>query len=139
MMKRIGLVVFVLLVGGFIQHALALGNVVTVTKQTQDKIGLTYSLKAGRVDDEAVLVQMEIPRTGKLKDLRSVSMRIGPGRPEVSAVLQTNAGKDGAWVVNFQLSPAMADKCSVDLNTPISGRTYVIYAVELKEYVTKRK
>jgi hypothetical protein len=82
---------------------------------------------------------MEIPRQGKLRDLRSVSMRIGPGRPVVAATLQTTPGKNGSWVVSFQVSPELADKCSVDLIVPQSGRTYVVYAVALKGYITDKK
>ena len=102
-------------------------------------MGLNYTLIAERVDAEAVLVQIEIPREGKLKNLRSVSMRIGPERPLVAATLQTTPGKNGSWVVSFQLSPDLADKCSIDLIDPSSGRTYVVYAVELKGYITDRK
>ena len=139
MAKRLVWTMLVLMALAGVRQALALGEVVSVTRQTQAKLGLEYTLTAERVDDEAVLVRMEIPRTGKLKDLRSVSMRVGSGRPKVSATLQTSAGKDGSWVVAFQLSPALADECSVDLVVPSSGRTYVVYAVELKGYVSVRK
>ena len=103
------------------------------------KLGLDFTLDAERVDAEAVLVRMEIQRTGKLKNLRSVSMRIGSGRPLVAATLQTTPGKKGSWVVTFQVSPELADKCSVDLIVPVAGRTYLVYAVELKGYVKDRK
>lgn len=122
-----------------LQVAFALGSVVEVTKQNQAKIGLNFTLTAERVDAEAVLVRMEIPRKGKLQNLRSVSMRIGPGRPLVSATLQTTPGKNGEWVVTFQVAPEMANKCSVDLIVPATARSYTVYAVELKGYVTDRK
>ena len=122
-----------------IQHASAMGSLIEVTKETQAKLGLNYTLVADRVDDEAVLVRMEIPRTGKLKTLRSVSMRIGSGRPLVAATLQTTPGKNGSWVVSFQVSPDLADKCSIDLIVPSDGLTYEVYAVEVKGYVTARK
>jgi hypothetical protein len=117
-----------------------MGSVTAVTKQTQAKLGLNFTLVADRVDDEAVLVRMEIPREGKLKHLRSVSLRIGPGRPLVAATLQTTPGKNGSWVVSFQLCPDLADKCSIDLIVPSDPLPYeVYYAVELKGYVTDRK
>jgi hypothetical protein len=123
-----------------IQPAFALGSVIIVTRETQAKLGLNYTLVADRVDAEAVLVRMEIPRNGKLKDLRSVKMRIGSGRPLVSATLQTTPGKDGVWVVSFQLTPDLADKCSIDLILPSKDAlTYEVYGVELKGYVTARK
>ena len=121
-------------------QALAMGSLITVTKETQSKLGLNYTLVADRADAEAVLVRMEIPRKGKLKTLRSVSMRIGTGRPRVSATLQTTPGKDGSWVVSFQLAPALTEECWVDLIVPSDEpMSYEVYAVELKGYVTDRK
>jgi hypothetical protein len=122
-----------------IQSAFAMGEVISVTKQTQAKLGLEFTLVAERVDAEAVLVQIEIPKKGKVKDVRSVSLRIGPGRPEVAATLQTRPGQNGSLVASFQVSPALAEKSSVDLVLPIRGRTYEVYAIELKGYVVERK
>ena len=139
MAKKFLWVMIALMLCAHIQPAFAMGSVAVVKKETQAQMGLTYTLVAERVDAEAVLVSMEIPRQGKLKDLRSVSMRIGPGRPLVSATLQTTIGKNGSWTVSFQVSPELADKCSVDLIVPHSTRTYTVYAVELKGYVTDRK
>ena len=39
-----------------------LGYVIRVTKQTQAKEGLNYTLEARRVSPEVVMVTMEIPR-----------------------------------------------------------------------------
>jgi len=119
-----------------------MGEVIEVTKKTQAKLGLVFTLAAERVDEQAVLVRMEIPRTGKLKALRSVGMRIGPGRPIVYATLQPTPGRGGSWSMSFQVSPELADKCSIDLTTPHDpppGMSYLVYAVELKDYITERK
>lgn len=132
----------ILMLCACIQQAFAMGELIVVTKQTQSKLGLKYTLVAERVNKEVVMVQVEIPREGKLKELRTVSMTIGQGsgRPIVAATLQTTPGKKGSWVVSFQVSPEMADKCSVDLVVPTGGgMEYVVYAVELKGYVTARK
>ena len=139
MAKKLVWVTMGLLLCACVQHAFAMGEVVSVTKETQARLGLHFTLVAERVDAEAVLVRMEIPRKGKLKNLRSVNMRIGSGRPLIDATLQTTPGKEGSWVVSFQLSPDLADKCSVDLIGPYEGLSYVVYAVELKGYVTVRK
>jgi len=136
MAKRIVCVTVALMLCVCLQRAIAMGEGITVTKETQGRLGLNYALIADRVDDKAVLVRMEIPRKGKLKDLRSVTMNIGEGRPIVSATLQTTPGKNGSWVVSFQLSPELADKCSIELILPSSEPlTYMFYAVELKGYV----
>jgi hypothetical protein len=119
--------------------ALAMGSVVVVTRQTQARLGLTYTLVADRVDDAAVLVKMSIAREGKLAALRSVRLRIGPGRPIVAAPLQTTPRRDGSWEVSFQVSPALAEKSWVDLTVPTGGPAYTVYAVELKGYVTARQ
>ena len=147
MARKFVCVTMMLLLCACIQHAFALGSgrplvagtLVEVTKETQAKLGLNFTLVAERVDAEAVLVSLEIPRTGKLKNLRSVKMRIGSGRPLVSASLQTTPGKNGSWIVSFQLSPELADKCSIDLIGPYEGLSYYIYAIAVKGYVTARK
>lgn len=139
MARKFVWVTIMLIVCAYIPRAFAMGSLQVVTKETQVKLGLNYTLIAERVDAEAVLVHMEIPREGKLKNLRSVSMRIGPGRPLVAVTLQTTPGKNSSWIVSFQLSPDLADKCSIELIDPSSRRTYVVYAVELKGYVTDRK
>ncbi|HLK58173.1 MAG TPA: hypothetical protein VKU00_16520 [Chthonomonadaceae bacterium] len=139
MAKKCVWIAMILVLCACIQQSFAMGELIEVTKENQAELGLNYTLVADRVDAEAVLVSMEIPRKGKLKDLRSVSMRVGSGRPLVAAPLQTSPGKDGSWVITFQLAPNLADKCSVDLIVPVSGRTYVVYAVQLKGYVKDRK
>ncbi|MBB6048765.1 hypothetical protein [Armatimonas rosea] len=123
-----------------------LGYVIRVTKQTQAKEGLNYTLEARRVSPEAVLVSMEIPREGKLKDMSHVTMDIRPNLPPtngpvsysplVSAPLLVTVGKNGAWSVSFQLASELAERCSVDLLIPKGPRGYFYYAVELKEYIT---
>jgi hypothetical protein len=136
-------IVIVLLLGLAAIRAAAMGEVVLVTRQNQEKLGLRFTLTAERVSNEAVLVRIEAPRQGKLRGLRLVSMTVGrEGTPLVHAPLYTTAGKDGAWVATFQLSPELADRCTVDLTTPFdppSARSYLIYAVELKGYITERK
>ena len=140
MARKFAWLIVLLLLCASTQQAFALGELISVTKATQAKLGLNYTLVADRVDTEAVLVSMEIPRKGKLKSLRSVSMRIGNGRPIVAATLQTRPGKDGAWVVSFQVSPELAAKCSVDLIVPSDGgMEYLVYAVEIQGYITSRK
>ncbi len=128
-----------------------LGFIISVTKQTQAKEGLNYSLTARRVSPEVVMVTMEIPREGKLKDVRSVTMRIRPHLPPtngpvsysplVSATLQTTEDKKGVWSVSFQLASELAERCSVDLLMPQGPRPrgYFHYAVELKGYITDRQ
>ena len=126
-----------------------LGYFIRVTKQTQAKEGLNYTLEARRVSPEVVMVTMEIPREGKLKDVRSVTMNIRPHLPKtngpvsyspmVAATLQTTEGKKGVWSVSFQLASELAERCSVDLLIPKGPRGYFYYAVELKEYITDRQ
>ena len=123
-----------------------LGFVIRVTKQTQAKEGLNYTLEARRVSPEAVLVSMEIPREGKLKDMSRVTMSIrpilppSPSRPVsysplVSAPLLVTVVKNGVWSVAFQLASELAERCSVDLLIPKTFE-YFSYSVELKEYIT---
>jgi hypothetical protein len=139
MAKMFVWVTMLLLLCACLQQTFAEGGHIAVTKETQARLGLDFTLVAERVDAEAVLVSMEIPRKGKLKNLRSVRMRIGQGRPLVAATLQTTPGKNDSWVVSFQLSPDLAAKCSIDLTTTPIGLSYAVYAVELKGYVTDRK
>lgn len=125
--------------------AFAMGEVIIVTKATQAKQGLKYTLTAERVSKDVVLVHMEIPREGKLKDFRSVSISIGKqkplenGSPLLSAPLQTRTGEGGSRTVSFQLASDLADRCSIDVYMPYEALSYDVYAIELKGYVTDRK
>lgn len=125
----------------YIQPAFALGVLTIVTKETQAQLGLNFSLIAERVDKEAVLVKMEIPVEGKLVNLKKVNMTIGSGRPLLSANLDTTLGKNGSLIVSFQISPELAEKCSIYLGPTIESRRRLShhYAVQLKGYVTDRK
>ena len=109
--------------------------------------GVEFTLTAERASDTAVVVRMEIPGTGKLKDLKSVTMDIGDYKagvsasPLLTAALETVPGKKGSVVVTFQLAPELAEKCSIRLGPlfPAEPMAYEYYSVELKGYVTTRK
>src|SRR5579872_6507095 len=83
-----------------IPPAFAMSELILVTKATQGKLGVDFTLSAVRVSDSAVLIRMEIPKKGKLKDLKRVTMDIGtyvPGvasSPVVSADLETTPGQN---------------------------------------------
>lgn len=148
MKKRLAGLMIAAMMFACIPHAFANSEFISVTKETQAKLGLKFTLSAVRVSETAVLVRMEIPKEGKLKDLKRVTMTIGTGTigtagsPLVSATLQTTPGKKNSWVVSFQLSPDLADKCSIDLvvlNPAAALPNESFYAVELKGYVTDRK
>jgi hypothetical protein len=122
-----------------------MGELIHITKETQAKQGLKYTLTAERVSKDVVLVQMEIPREGKLKDIRSISMSIGrrkavdEGSPMLAAPLHIRTGKNDSRIVSFQLTSDLADRCSIDLWMPYVDLSYDVYAVELKGYITDRK
>src|SRR5258708_4400947 len=119
MTKKFALMLTTALLLAGIPRAFALGELMLVTKENQARIGVKFTLSAARVSDTSVAVQMEIPKEGKLKDLKKVTMDIGdykPGvatSPMVSANLETKPGKNGSLLVSFYLSPEMADKCSI--------------------------
>ena len=145
MQRKFVCLAMTLLLCASLQRAFANGEGTSVTKENQAKLGIHFTLVAERIaadgaDKATVLVTMEIPRKGKLKDLRNVTMSVGQGRPLVSATLQPRVGKDGSWIVDFSLASELADKCTIDLNMPYSEPlTYSFYSVELKGYVTDRK
>jgi len=139
MSKRAYLVIAALLLCLCVQRCKAMNEVVEVTHESQARSGVQFHLEANQMDSAAVLVRMEIPRNGKLKDLKSVTLRIGSGRPIVDAVLQPKPGPGNSWIVVFQVSPSMADLAWVDLQVPGEPMTGLIYAVQLKGYVTQKK
>ncbi len=143
MKKRLIGLVAVAMMLACVPHTSAMSEGFTVTKETQVEQGLNFTLSAVRVSEAAVLVRMEIPKDGKLENLKRVTMTIGTGSPLVSADLQTTSGKNGSLAVSFQLSPDLANKCSIVLvvpNVPATALDYEhFYAVELKGYVTDRK
>ncbi len=58
----------------------------------------------------------------------------------VSANLETIAGENGSVVVRFQISPDLADECSISLfvrDPDEAGEHF--YAVQLDGYVTDKK
>jgi hypothetical protein len=87
-----GLIVLALLVG--LPKAFALSELILVTKANQAKLGVQFTLSAIKVSDTAVMVEMEIPKQSKLKDLKKVTMDIGDYKagvltsPMVSASLR---------------------------------------------------
>lgn len=143
MTKKLVGSMIVLLMLACAQPTFALSEGVVVTKKTQAESGLDFTLTAVRLSQDAVSVRMEIPVRGKLKNLKRVTMSIGQGSPLVSANLQTTPGKEGSLIVSFQLSPDLADKCSIYLVVPSKNPTAFtyesFYAVQLREYVTDRK
>lgn len=147
MTKKFLWLLIVLILFAQIPPAFALSELIAVTKETQAELGVPFTLSAVRVSETAVLVRMEIPRTGKLKDLQRVTLDIGtypPGvatSPLVSADLATTPGKNGSLVVSFQLSPEMADKCSIRLGplAPAIPMSSEYYSVELSGFVTDNK
>ena len=141
MSKKFVWVMIALMLFARTPHAFALRELISVTRETQASQGVDFTLSAVRVDDTAVIVRMEIPKKGKLINLKTVTMNIGTGRPLVHADLETTPGKDGSLVVSFQLSPELADKCDIFLGplAPDIPTTSVYYAVQLKGYVTVRK
>lgn len=126
-----------------VRPVLAMGLVEIVTKETQVKMGLDFTLTAERASPTAVLVRMEIPDKGNLRNLQQVALYIGTGTgsPQIYAPLQTTAGKDGARMVSFQLSPELADRCSIALGPTVLSRPTLShhYYVQLKGYLTDRK
>jgi hypothetical protein len=127
----------------WVQHASAMTRGYLVTKATQEAFGVDFTLSAVLLSKEAISVRMEIPKKGKLQNLKSVTMRIGQGSPLVLAKLEAKPNKEGVLIVAFQIAPDLADKCSIDLvvpNVPATARDYEhFYAVELNGYVTDGK
>ena len=62
------------------------------------------------------------------------------GSPLVSANLQTTPTKSGALAISFQLSPELAEKCTIRLGPlyPAVALSWEYYAVVLKGYITER-
>ncbi len=147
MARKLIWALIVLMMCASIPHAFAMSELINVTKETQAKLGVAFTLSAVRVSETAVLVRMEIPKQGKLKHLKRVTMDIGtylPGvgsSPQVSADLATTPGNNGSLMVSFQLSPEMADKCSILLGPldPAVPMSSEYYSVELKGYVMNSK
>ena len=120
----------------------ALGVFTVVTKETQAKEGLVYTLSAVRVSNEVVMVELEIPNEGKLRDIKRVALELGGGNgsPELYVPLNTASEKKDTWAVSFQLSPAFANKASLWLGPTLLSRPTLShhYALQLSTYLTER-
>jgi hypothetical protein len=109
-----------------------------VTKATQKQHGLTYNLKAEQAGD-IVLVTMEIPRAGKLKELESVALEFsGDRRVPLHAPLAMSQ-QNGVSNVRFQVGTEFVQNCSIMLFLKMHGRSGEFYGILLKDYVTERK
>ena len=121
----------------------ALGVFTVVTRETQEKEGLVYTLSAVRVSPDVVMVNLEIPNQGKLRDIKRIGLQIGGGNgsPELYASLNTTSDKKDTWAVSFQLSPALANKTDLWLGPTLLSRPMLShhYAVQLKGYIMERK
>lgn len=145
--------VLMLLMGAFLSSAMgaaseasaratALGVVTVVTKETQAKEGLEFTLNAVRVSDKVVMVQMEIPNKGNLRDLEAVHLWVGKDdTPELYTPLEMKRGKDNQISVTFQLSPEMASRADIWLGPTVLSQPTLRhhYVVRLPGYITDRK
>lgn len=143
MKQRWMVMVAVAMVMACVRPTGAMSEGYVVTKATQGEIGVEFTLSAVRLSKAAISVEMAIPVKGKLQHLKSVELRIGQGAPLLSATLEAKPDKNGTRVVQFQIAPELAEKCSIDLvvaTVPVNGLDYEhFYAVELKGYITAAK
>lgn len=120
----------------------ALGVFTVVTKESQAKEGLVYTLTAKKVSPEVVMVDLEIPLREKLQGLRSAQLQLGSGNgsPELAVRLDTSTSKEGVWTIHLQLSPALASKASIWLGPTLLSRPMLShhYALQLSGYITER-
>lgn len=117
-------------------HALRQGWI--VTKATQKQHGLEYKLNAEKVED-IVLVSVEIPKAGKLKDLELVELQFtGQRRTPLSVPLAVTE-KNGVLSGRFQVGTEFLPQCALMLLLKMHGRSGEFYLIQLQDYVTERK
>lgn len=134
----VGAALFTFLVAFTAPRGHAMRDGWTVTRATQKQFGLNYKLQAEKVGD-IVMVSMEIPRFGKLKDLEQIQLQFaGERRTPLSAPLAMTE-KNGILSGRFQVGTEFVPQCSIMLLLKMRGRSGEFYSVQLKDYVTERK
>ena len=115
-----------------------------VTKATQAQQELNYTLTAVR-EEKAVIVNLRIPREGKLKNVLAVRLQVlnPDGKHfDVWSPLEMRQ-EDGATAVSFQIAPELAERCSISVvterNPPGRSAYERAWDIELKGYITERK
>jgi hypothetical protein len=136
-LSRLLLVPLLLAVAAAPAHAVIV--VIPVTKDTQAKVGLDFTLFAVREAD-VVWVRFECPRKDKLRELAGINLEIkdAKGHEIVLAPLEITEEK-GVIKTHFRLKPEHAERCNIVLIAeqskppePAFGR---YYSIQLKEYV----
>jgi hypothetical protein len=131
---------FALLVAAMLPGiSLARGLGKVVTKATQKELGLDFELSATR-EPVAVLINMTIKRSGKLKDVRQVRLSIPAENQKDFLLLAPLAVREvgGELRVSAQLAPALAANASVDLVVEEGPREF-FYQVKVVDYIIERK
>lgn len=143
-MKRLFIsLLTVILATWFAGRVFAMIVVQPVTKDTQAKDGLDFSLSAVP-ESGTVWVQLEVPRKGKLATLSLVQIEVKDkhGKEILLAPVATSDEK-GTTKAQFRLASEQAARCNIILvteaSTPPAPAFAVNYSVSLKGYIDKGK
>ncbi len=109
-----------------------------VTKATQAKMELDYDLSAIQ-EPNAVVLDMKIPKRGKLSDVRRVRLSVmaEDGKHCLIRLPLERENAEGAIRVTGQITPELAANAHIELVME-EGRREFYYYVRLADYVTER-
>lgn len=113
----------------------------SVTKHTQAKQGLDFTLSAQRDAEGEVQVKLEVPHTGKLEHVVRVELWImseDPRKPVLVATLKPYDHEDSVTRVFLRLQSNLAEKAQLILIRK-TEEDPTGYAIALRSYIQDRK
>lgn len=142
--KLIGFVTIILCLISLTASGIGVGDL--ITKDTQEKMGVNFTLTAVRESAGSVLVKLVAPKEAKLANLSKVRLTIqkeGDKHFLLWANLETTTDESGKIVSGFQISPELAEQSFIELvvETSKPGKPAFerFYHVRVKDYIVDKK
>ena len=128
------LAMFMLLAG--VHSALAvMGPRYIITPDTQLKQQLEFTLTTTPERDDTLIVRIDIPKQGKLKDLGGMQMELSDDRSTLLLSPLATTTHDGAVTASFQIARYLVNVCYINLFVVVDPRYSICYSVSLKSYM----
>lgn len=105
-----------------------------ITATTQYEQGLEFTLTTTPERDDTLIIRLEIPRKGRLKNLAGLQMELNDGKTTLLAPLSATT-HDGTMSLSFQIARKLVPQCYVNLFVEVDPRYSICYAVSLKGYI----
>lgn len=138
MQQRLTGMMAVVMLFAWMQSAFSMTQGIIVTATTQYDQGLDFTLTTTPERDATVIVRMEIPQKGKLKNLAALQMELNDDKGTLLVAPLAPTTHNGVVSVSFQIARKLVAQCAINLfpeRNQDDPRYSIFYAVRLKSYV----